>query len=57
MQKKIISTLIVIIVLTVAAGFLAQKKAVPLPGKFSIATSFYVLGNFVENIAGDTVSV
>lgn len=48
---------VIIAALTVTASFYAQKKAGSSAEKFSITTSFYVLGNFIENIGGDTVSV
>lgn len=57
MQKRIVFIIVIIIVLTSAGIFYAQKKAEHSMQKFSVATSFYVLGNFVENIGGDTVSV
>jgi len=57
MQKRVISIIIIIAAVTIAASFSAQKKTGISMQKFSITTSFYVLGNFVENIGGDTVSV
>ncbi len=57
MQKRVIAIVAIIAVFTVTASFYAQNKSGFSAQKFSVTTSFYVLGNFVENIGGDTVSV
>ena len=57
MRKRVISIIIIIAAVTIAASFYAQKKTGISMQKFSITTSFYVLGNFIENIGGDTVLV
>lgn len=57
MQKRVLIIIVIITAITITASFYAQKKAVPPTQKFPIVASFYVLGNFIENIGGDTVSV
>ncbi len=57
MQKRVIAIIVIIAVFTITASFYGQNKSGFSAQKFSVTTSFYVLGNFVENIGGDTVSV
>ncbi|MBI5817123.1 MAG: zinc ABC transporter substrate-binding protein [Candidatus Yonathbacteria bacterium] len=57
MQKRVIIIITIIVSITIAAVFYAQKKGEHQMQKFSVTASFYVLGNFIENIGGDTVSV
>lgn len=57
MQKRVLIIIVIITAATIAASFFAQKKTASLPQKFSVTASFYVLGNFVEHIGGDSVSV
>lgn len=57
MAKRVTFIILIVVFITVTVSFYGQKKSLPSPDRFSVATSFYVLGDFVKNIGGETVLV
>ncbi|MDO8572293.1 MAG: zinc ABC transporter substrate-binding protein [bacterium] len=59
MLKRVIIITVMITSITIVASFYAPKSDTSSGSgeKISVVTSFYVLGNFIENIGGDIVSV